>query len=282
MSSIYGYGRAVHYPDMVSTERQRLAFESWCESRERAERFSRHVVAGWTVDGVDADPGTTSWLPRGLATLLRQLQPGDLLVVAYVDLISRDRRELVQFLGTLDLIGASLWEMKSGFTTKTFAGQALVERMRLFEEREGHRHREATAQGRAAVMQHGGTVLSNPPIGWKLTKRACRPLGRSISVLVEDHDERQLAHLVAARHAEGWSHEAIAEQLYEEGVFPRKTRQRTRSRKSKRFGRRQIRNLINASDHDFPQSGSNCWPSPAKKKAEPTRINPVTLLLAGP
>lgn len=279
MNRIHGYGRAAYEVVPLTLERQKIAFDAWCQSSDCREHFADHVAGQWYEDDSGSSPKPHSWLLPQLSQLIRDATKGDVLVVAYVDFISQDQRELVQLLAALGVKGVSLWEMGSGFHSADIKGQATIERMRLQNELQGFRHKRAIELSRAAIHEAGGTTLSNPPLGWKRQKTYSRSLKRNIYVLKPNHEERQLAEYVSELQDNGSSIEGIRDRLFEEGVFPKRKRHRAKNKSSKHFGRRQLRNLINANEQGYPQKGSNFWPSPVHSTKPLSPIDTLEMLL---
>lgn len=98
-----------------------------------------------------------------LERLLRQLRPGDVVVVYKVDRLARSLHDLLRILERIDAAGASFRSLTEPFETGTPVGRLLIQLLGVVAEFERAMIRERCEAGRRAARDKG-VQFGRPPL----------------------------------------------------------------------------------------------------------------------
>ena len=135
---LIGYAR-------VSTEEQNLDMQI-----RQLEAAGCHPIYQEKVSGAAKKRKQLSWA-------IRDLRPGDTLVVTQLDRLARNMRQLYQYLDDINEAGASFKSLKEQFDFTTAIGKFVLSILGLVAELERQLTVDRTKAGMAALRARGGS-----------------------------------------------------------------------------------------------------------------------------
>lgn len=214
---VFAYVRASTSKQIASPENQKAAI---------AEYAARH---GLNVDGYFVDPATSSKLdlfdrPAG-KKLLVELRPGDVLIVAKLDRLSRSYIEFATTLGMLEKrkIVLHVCDMPAGvFDPTNPISMLLIQILVSFANFERTMIRTRTKEALHAIKARGERYCRHAAWGMKWEKRWDSRQRKHIEIQVPCEEERKVTMKCVELKAAGYSLDQIRQYLtYKWKVAPR-------------------------------------------------------------
>lgn len=189
--------------DGVSLEMQERKIRQWCDLND-AELVDVHVD-----EGISGKNVARAGLQDALAEVRKHKGA---LVVYSLSRLSRSTRDTLAISDDLDKAGADLVVLQEKVDTTTPSGRMVFRMLAAINEFE----REQLAERTSQAMQHmkaQGRRVGSIPHGYELADD-----GKS---LMQESREQEIVRLVKQLRQEGWTLQAISDELAERGAFNR-------------------------------------------------------------
>lgn len=190
--------------DGVSLEMQTAKLHQWAELNDAA------LVAVHSDEGLS---GKTTRRPGLQAALTEAKRRKCALVVYSLSRLSRSTRDTLTIADELDAAGCDLVILRERVDTTTPSGRMVFRMLAAIAEFE----REQLAERTSHAMQHmraQGLRVGSIPHGYAL--------GDDGAHLVPSQAEQEVVHLVKELRGQGWTLQAISDELARQGVFNRR------------------------------------------------------------
>jgi DNA invertase Pin-like site-specific DNA recombinase len=189
----------------VSLEMQERKVRQWCELHD-AE------LAGLHVDELSGKNTSRPGLQRALAEVRKHKGA---LVVYSLSRLSRSTRDTLAIADELDKAGCDLVVLQERVDTTTPSGRMVFRMLAAINEFE----REQLAERTSQAMQHmraEGRRVGSIPHGYRLAEDGKH--------LVQETREQEILRLVKELRGQGWTLQAISDELAKQGAFNREGR----------------------------------------------------------